>query len=238
MNHIKHVIPAIICTLGVAHSAESSSDAGYGDGFIVGQARHNNKEAGMDASRIANLARINSLSHVEGGSGRSATDYQGGYLKGYADGFAGKARGGGAQQPLPTLPIQVSRTPLPVQKDVGNSKTTTPLQQLSEMVAQSPDKEVFVVTAHQRANANYTDHMRLLYDRKEKIFLKLSRVEMTASDDSLSWVLILNVPEDALTEAKLWSGNPPLRSIRSKFNDAKSTVPLKYEKMPKFTEWP
>lgn len=238
MNHIKYAIPAIMSAVGVAHSAESSSEAGYGDGFIVGQARYNNKEAGLDAARISDLARINSLRHVEGGAGRSGVDYQTAYLKGYADGSAGKARGGAAQAPLPEMPIKIARGPIYAHKEVTNPETITPLQQLATLRAQFPDKDVFIVTAHQPLNDNSTDNVRILYDRKEKLFLKLSRLEIKTVEDSLSWVLILNVSEDALTESKLWSGDAPLRSIRSKHNEAKNTVPVKYEKMPKFTEWP
>ena len=106
------------------------------------------------------------------------------------------------------------------------------------MITQSPDKDVLIVSAHQSLNANSTDHVRLIYDRKGKFFLKLSRLELKTVEDSLSWVLILNVPEDSLDDNKLWSSNTPLRHIRSKFKEAKTTVPVKYEKMPKFTDWP
>ena len=238
MNCTKYVIPAIVCSVVISHAAESSSNSGYEDGFRVGQARHNNKEEGLDASRLARMAGINSDSHVEGGTGRTGAKYQAAFLKGYADGFAGKARGGGAQDPLPDLPVKIARQPLYAHKDLSNSKTITLLSQLAAMTTESPDKDVFIVTAHQRLNENITDHIRMLYDRKEKLFLKLSRLEINAADDSYSWVLILNVAEDALSEAELWSGEPPLRSIRSKYNKAKDTVPLQYEKNPKFSVWP
>jgi hypothetical protein len=233
------LIPALVaCSIGAAFSTESSTEAGYNDGFIVGQARHNNKEAGLDDARIALLSRINSESHAEGGQGRSAIEYQTGWKKGYADGFAGKTKGGGEQKPIPHLPISISRVPKYSYKNIGECKANAPLEQLARQAKDAADKDLFVVDAKVVLNQNSTELVRVIYDRTEHIYLKLTRLILLGEESSAEWVLKIDIGEDELNEPKLWGTDAKHRTVRSKFNEAKTSVPLTYANNPKFTEWP
>jgi hypothetical protein len=51
-------------------------------------------------------------------------------------------------------------------------------------------------------------------------------------------VLKIDIGEDELTEMKLWDSEAKHRTVRSKSSDAKTSIPLKYDKNLKFTEWP
>jgi hypothetical protein len=220
------------------HAADPSRETGYNDGFVVGQARHNNNEAGLDDARIALLSRINSESHAEGGQGSSAAEYQTGWKKGYADGFAGKAKGGGKQKPIPQLPISISRVPKYSYKNIGDCKANAPLEQLARQAKEAADKDLFIVDAKVVLNQNSTELVRVIYDRTEHIYLKLTRLILLGEESSAEWVLKIDIGEDELNEARLWDTAAKHRSVRSKFNEAKTSVPLTYAKNPKFTEWP
>lgn len=131
------IFATIIFSFGIAQPQETCEEFGYNDGFIVGQARHDNNESGLSERRIATLARIHSESHVSYGEDRSAAEYQLGWKRGYADGFAGRARGGGEQAPLPSLPLTITREPHYAYKNIGIGNSSEPLVQLSRLAQEA-----------------------------------------------------------------------------------------------------
>lgn len=181
---------------------------------------------------------MNSESHAKGGQGRSAADYKAGWQKGYTDGFAGKAKGGGVQAPLPELPITIAREPNHSYKDLGECKSNAPFESLAALTKEFKDKDLFIIDAKVKSNSNFTDYVRLVHDRKERIYLKLKRLVTPDKDSTHDWVLKFDMGEDELTEQKLWETEDKHRAVRSKFNDARTSIPLKYTKNVKLTEWP
>jgi hypothetical protein len=220
------------------HSTSISKDIGYNDGFIVGQARHNDKMAGLDPVRIELLSRINSESHIESGGGRSAADYQDGWKKGYADGFLGKARGGKMQKSLPRLPIIISREPKYLHENLSNTEASVYLDQLALLVSEGGDKDLFVVDAKVVLNENSTELVRVLYDRDEKLYFQLTRLILSGEESDAEWILKTNIGEDELNEDKLWETDTNHHTFRSKFNEAKTSVPLIYLRNRELTDWP
>ena len=219
---------------------EGSSAPGYNDGFIVGEARHNDKIPSLDAGRLQLMASHQTKSYIAEGAGRSAPELQRAFLRGYQDGLAGKARGGGTQPALPTLPIKISEAPKLVTKKLGTigRNDLTSLQVLATLVAKNPEKNVFVVVARFRYNENTSEYVKYLYDRSNRIFLKLARTEVKNLEDSFMWTLSLDTPVEALTEDGLWGLDSTLRQIRSKHGEAKNTIPLRYEQSGEITKWP
>lgn len=218
--------PPAAAPSAVATATGSSSEPGYDDGFIVGEARHNNKERTLDPGRLHLMASIN------------APNGQPSFLRGYQDGFDGKAHGGGARVPLPALPITISQAPHLVSKSLGDvvETKTDPLEVLAALVAKNPGNHVFVVVARSRWNKNFSEYDKFIYDSRSRHLLRLQRWDVVG-ENSFHWTLYLNTPPDSLSDERLCD-DPTLRIIRSRANEAKDTVPLRFAQSAAITQWP
>lgn len=212
----------------------ASFDAGYEHGFIVGEARHNNGETGLDSQRLNLMASTNAKSHSEG-----AADFKSGFIKGYEVGFKGLDRSGGKRPALPKLPILVTTTQTVSTKELGalTSASESPYDVLSSLIRTQPGKDVYVVTAKIVANENYTRYSKYIYDSSRKIFWKMDRSD-TLGDNTYSWSVSFDTHADNLSEDGIWGMDSELRQVRSQYGKAKDTIPIMYKKNPAISAWP
>jgi hypothetical protein len=218
----------IVSAIEVAPSAESSTASGYKEGFVAGRTGHNHKEQSLDALSIAAMASLQGKVHADGDQSRSASDYEKGWTKGYADGF---------RAPIPDLPIHVPREPKHTSKNLGSCKANEPLKSLSALTKEFADKDLFIVDGTVTLNENSSEHVKVIYDRKERIYLKLTRIELLGQVDS-EWFLRIDIGADELTEKNLSDSNAKHQTVRYKSNEDKTSAPLIYTTDPKLTDWP
>jgi hypothetical protein len=129
-------------TVAIPKSKEFSQ--GYENGFLVGEMRHNNREPQLPDSNLYRLSRRVTMEpdgHPE---------YSNGFMKGYADGFEGLARGGVPQPPVPEMPFiedgkrkLVSRALGRIQ---GKQCENRLVKGLCALIKANPKADLYVVT--------------------------------------------------------------------------------------------
>ncbi len=211
---------------------------GYESGFIVGEAMHNQGEPAPSPQRLDLLSRYivkepNGYPH-----------YKKGYLKGFADGFAGLARGGTPRPDLPKLPFKETgyrnMAVISLGSIVAQQGEKKLVKEIAGLLRKKPQADLFVVTARWKVGEAYVDHVRLIYDSKRKCLVYLSRSRhpypFDASDDHYSWRVFFDVTPNDFSQGIPW-GNDSIRRIGDR-PDNKKISPLQYAKNPEVTEFP
>jgi hypothetical protein len=211
---------------------EEFLDEAYNEGYVVGLSKHDNNDDTLPDKNIELML------------GDCPSSEKLAWKKGYADGFTGKKRGGKEDLPkLPELPIKIDTDPNLFYVELPECGKQGPLPTLEAIVNSDKegykDKDLFIVDAIIKYTEHCTEYKRLIYDKKERIYLQLTTRKMAFMDDSNEWVLMLDLAADQLTDKGLWYGDSEHRKIRSDTKKGNShSIPLVYTRKTKICQYP
>ena len=232
MKKIIKFLAVTVISINCLYADYGSDDTAYNEGYSVGLSKHDSNEDTLPDKNIELML------------GDCPSSEKTAWKKGYADGFAGKTRGGMEDLPkLPDLPIKIDTEPNLFYVELTDCGKQGPLPTLNAIVNNDKegykDKDLFIVDAIIKHSEHLTEYKRLIYDKNKRIYLQLTTRKMSFTEDANEWILMIDLGADQLTDKGLWSDDRKHRTIRSTTKKGDSQlIPLVYSKKTKICQYP